>query len=131
MGVISFSKKPEETWSAAGWIFRQALDDVASEYPDDAEMAAEFEEAKAAYSGLIVTLLEPSLGIRITDAIREVVAGILAGSIQSRICVPTPDKERIVERYHKALVELLNVIPSSPERRGGDLKRGKRRTDGT
>ena len=111
MAVISFSKKPEETWSVAGWAFRQALDDVASQYPDDKEMAAEFDQAKTAYSGLIVALLEPSFGARITEAIRQVVAGILSGTIQSGIRVPTPDRERVLEQYLQALRELLHAIP--------------------
>jgi hypothetical protein len=111
VAVISFSKKPEETWSVAGWAFRQVLDDVISQYPDDKEIAAEFEEAKTAYSGLIVALLEPSFGARITKAIQQVVAGILSGTIQSGIRVPTPDPERILEQYRQALGELLHAIP--------------------
>lgn len=39
MGAIAFSQKAEESWVVAGWALRQILDDVASHYPEDSEMA--------------------------------------------------------------------------------------------
>jgi hypothetical protein len=98
MGAIAFSKKPEENWVVAGWALRQILDDVASHYPQDSEIAEEFERAKA-IKGLMVYLLPPSLAIRVTAAIREVATGILSGTIRSEIADKLYGDERTVRQY--------------------------------
>jgi hypothetical protein len=112
MGAIAFSRKPDESWVVAGWAFRQVLDDVASQYPEDSEMAKEFEEAKA-ISGLMVYKLRPGLAARITSAIRDVAMGILSWTIQSGIVTQPYGDEKTVEEYRKGLQQLLEAIPST------------------
>jgi len=102
MGAIAFSTRPEETWAVAGWALRQALDDAASQHPDDSEMAEEFEAAKA-IDGLMVHLLRPDLGARVTNAIREIATGILSGTIRSGIVDQPYGDERTVLQYKKGL----------------------------
>lgn len=110
MGSISFSEKPEESWTKAGWVLRQILDDVAAQYPRDSEFAYEFESAKA-IDGLMVYLLPPDLAIRVTNGIRQVATGILSGTIQSGIVNQPYGDEITVAQYHRALQELLRAIP--------------------
>jgi hypothetical protein len=112
MAVIGFSDKPEEIWSVAGWAFRQILDDVISQYPEDSEMANEFAQAKT-YSGLSVELLEPKLAARITNAIKQVAEGIVSETIRSGIYDQPFGNPKTVEQYREGLQQLLEAIPSS------------------
>ena len=88
MAVIAFHD-PEQEWFAAGWAFRQILDDVMDQFPDDLEMEQEFEQAQA-LAGLHCDLLAPEFANRIAERICRVATGILNGSIQSSVD----------ERYH-------------------------------
>lgn len=113
MAVISFTEdKPEETWCVAGWAFRQILDDVVSHYPEDSEMAENFERAKD-YSGLIIYMLEPSLADVITNAIWQVATGILSGTIRSGITDQPYGDARTVEQYREGLQQLLEAFPAA------------------
>ena len=118
MGAIAFSTKPEESWVVAGWAFRQVLDDTASQYPDDFEMAKEFEEAKA-ISGLMVYRLRPDLAAKVTSAIKNVVAGILSGQIRSGIVDQRYGDERTAREYRKGLQQLMETIPGAQSERAG------------
>jgi hypothetical protein len=110
MGTIAFSTKPEECWAVAGWAIRQILDDVVSQYPQDSEIANEFEGAKA-IDGLMVYLLKPELAARVTNAIRAVATGILSRTVRSGIVDQPYGDERTVAQYRDALRELLQAIP--------------------
>jgi hypothetical protein len=110
MGVIAFSDKPEEIWAVAGWAFRQILDDTASEYPEDSEMAGEFEVAKA-ITGLQVCSLRPDLRARVTARITAVAQGILSGSIRSGIVDKPYGDDATIAEYRKGLLQLLEAIP--------------------
>lgn len=114
MGAIAFSNKAVESWAVAGWAFRQILDDVASQHPHDVEMTREFEEAKA-IGGLIVYKLERNVANRVTSAIREVVVGILSGTVRSGLMDRTYGNERTVEEYQKGLQQLLMVLRAAGE----------------
>ncbi|HEV2963558.1 MAG TPA: hypothetical protein VG649_17155 [Candidatus Angelobacter sp.] len=111
MAVIGFSGKPEHNWIVARWVYRQILEDVISHCPEDSEIAD-----KAANSletdGLLIEFLEPSLAARITNAVRQVVAGILSGAIRSGIHDQSYGDADRVREYRKALQELLEAIPS-------------------
>jgi len=111
MAVIGFSDKPEEIWCVAGWAFRQVLDDVISQYPEDSEMADEFIRSKA-LSGLNVDSLQPDLATRIINAIKEAVTGILSGEIRSGIHDQPYGDARTVEQYREGLQQLLEAFPS-------------------
>jgi hypothetical protein len=111
MGAIAFSRKTEQSWVVAGWALRQILDDVASQYPQDSEIAMEFEGAKA-IDGLMVYLLRPALAATVTNAMRELATGILSGAIRSGISDQPYGDERTVLQYRKALQQLLEAIPS-------------------
>ena len=110
MGTIAFSTRPEQCWAVAGWAIRQILDDVASQYPQDSEIAKEFEGAKA-IDGLMVYLLRPDLATRVTNAIRKVATGILSETIRSGIGDQPYGDARTVEQYREALRELIKAIP--------------------
>ena len=110
MATLAFSTKPEETWVVAGWALRQILDDIASQYPCDVEMAKEFEEAKA-ISALIVHKLPPDVAARVTSQIRAVTKGILSGAIRSGIVDQAFGDERTVAEYRKGLQQLIETIP--------------------
>jgi hypothetical protein len=110
VGTIAFSTKPEACWTVAGWAIRQILDDVTSQYPQDSEMAEEFEAAKA-IDGLMVYLLHPDLAARVTNAIRGVATGVVSGTIRSGIHDQYYGDARTVEQYRDALQELLDAIP--------------------
>jgi hypothetical protein len=114
MAVISFSDKPEQIWCVAGWAFRQVLDDVLAEFPDEPDMRTKFDQSKE-ISGLIVERLPPQLGERVTHAIRHVVEGVLAGRIRSGILDKPYGNAETIEQYHEALRQLLGSIPSQRE----------------
>ena len=112
MGVISFLDSSEGIWHVAGWAFRQVLDDVARNFPDDHEMSEKFEQSKL-YSGLIVYRLEPSFAHRIVRAIQTVVSGILNGSVQSGISEQPYGDANTIEQYFRALEDLLHILVES------------------
>lgn len=88
------------------------LDDVVSQYPDDAEMADKFEQSKT-YSGLILYMLPPEFAARTTNAIRQVATGILRGAIRSGIHDQPYGDAMTVEQYREGLQELLEAMPHS------------------
>lgn len=113
MAVISFSEnQPERTWCVAGWAFRQVLDDVISQHPEDSEMADEFEQSKT-YSGLILYMLQPKFAARITNALRQVATGVLSGVTRSGIHDQPYGDVMTLEQYREGLRQLLEAIPHS------------------
>jgi hypothetical protein len=113
MAVIGFSNNPDEIWYRPGWAFRQVLDDVMSQYPEDSEMADEFDLAKI-YKALNIDLMEPEFAARVTIAIRQVVTGILSGAIRSGIYDQPYGDEVTVEQYLRGLQELLEILEAFP-----------------
>ena len=108
-GVVSFSRSPEDTWLVAGWAFRQLLEDVGKQYAYDVDVVEALKSAKL-HDGLMLELLEPSLADRVTEAIDNVVDGILNNTIRSGIeDQPYGDKVTI-KQYFEALTELSGVI---------------------
>jgi hypothetical protein len=111
MAVISFSDQPMEIWCVAGWAFRQLLDDVISQHPENAEMAAKLEESKT-YGGLVLYLLKPEMADKLATAIRKVAEGILSGAIPSGLINQAYGDALTIEQYRSALKELLEAVPS-------------------
>ena len=110
MGVIAFSDERGEIWCVAGWAFRQVLDDVISQCPDDSEMANAFALAKT-QSGLHLDTLDTGLASRVTTTIRQVTTGILSGAIRSGILDQPYGDATTVEQYRVGLRELLETLP--------------------
>jgi hypothetical protein len=108
-GVIAFSDEPEESWVMAGWVFRQVLEDVASQHSADTEMLAKFEVAEA-IGGLHVRTMESQLKVRTTNAIKETVSDILSGKKLSGIRQKPYGDQRKIDQYHSALQELMETI---------------------
>jgi|SRR6185369_8231140 len=127
MAVISFSDQPNEIWCVAGWAFRQLLDDVISQHPEDVEMAAKFEESKT-YSGLVLYLLKPEMAEKFATAIRKVAEGILSGTISSGLINQTYGDAVTIEQYRSALKELLEALPSNYQNKAGVEKPLKSRS---
>src|SRR6266545_2903499 len=112
MAVIAFSDNLDEIWYRPGWAFRQVLDDVISQYPDDSEMADAFDLAKN-YKALSIKLMEPEFAARITIAIWQVATGILSGAIRSGIHDQPYGDATTVEQYRDGLRELLEAFPDT------------------
>jgi hypothetical protein len=110
MAVISCSDQPQEIWCVAGWAFRQLLDDVLFQYPEDQEMAAKFEEAKN-HGGLVLYLLKPEIAEKLATAIRKVAEGILSGTISSGLINQSYGDAVTIEQYRSALKALLDALP--------------------
>ncbi len=108
-GLIAFSDKPEEIWLMAGWVFRQVLEDVASQQSADNEMLEKFEVAKAT-GGLHVRTMQAQLRVRTTNAIKETVSDILGGKRLSAIRHKRYGDQRTIDQYHSALQELMETI---------------------
>ena len=115
MAIIAFSKDPAQTWCKAGWAFRQVIDDVLAQYPNDPAMNAELEEAKAA-KGLSLFLMDSELAARVSAAIRHAATRILAGEIRSGIHDQDYGDPMTVMQYHDSLRELLDIIPGVASR---------------
>ena len=79
-----------ESYTNAGWAFRQVLSDLGPRVLDDAEMLKELAEAEA-IGFLDVGSLNRDCAIRMSQAIEDLVSGILAGSIRSGIADNFPD----------------------------------------
>jgi len=112
MSVISFSENGEHIWHAAGWAFRQVLDDVSRQYAADHEIVEKCERAKM-YSGLIVYLFDPALAARIKAAIKNVATGIREGTISSGITQQPYGDAVTIEQYLNSLGELLRILHTS------------------
>ncbi len=112
MAVISFSDQPQEIWCVAGWAFRQLLDDVLFQHPEDQEMAAKFEESKT-HGGLVLYLLKPEIAEKLATAIRNVAEGILSGAISSGLTNQTYGDAVTIGQYRSALKALLEALPSN------------------
>ena len=112
MGMISFSDKSEETWSVAGWAFRQILDDVISQHPEDLEIIESFDRA-VDYSGLSIDLLNPELALRVSEAIWQVATDILAGKIRTGLHDKPYGDAATIEQYREGLQCLLESFPAS------------------
>jgi len=111
-GVISFSDSADHTWLVAGWAFRQILDDVRRQYANDEELIRELELAEI-HSGLMLEGLEPALAGRMEAAIRNVVSGILAGTIPSGITEQPYGDQSTVQQYLESLKDLMQILCSS------------------
>ena len=108
-GVVSFSRSSEDTWYAAGWAFRQLLEDVSRQYANDSKIVEELDSAEL-HAGLMIDLLDPSIATRITDAISKVIDGILNHTIRSGIEEKPYGDRMTVEQYLEALNELSRII---------------------
>lgn len=120
MAVILFTEDTDNGWKMAGWVVRQVLDDVLSQYPSDSEMASKFVCAKQS-SGLVLSSREPEFAARATEAIRHTVTGILSGKIRSGLHDNSKVDAKTERLYLDALAQLLDIIPPSgtgPRRRG-------------
>ena len=111
MGVISISNSPEKVWQVAGWAFRQVLDDVLLCYPEDVELAKEFDMAKV-YDSLSIYDLPPQLSARATEGLRLVAQRILAGQVRSGIESQPYGDSRTQADYKTALKALLLILSS-------------------
>jgi hypothetical protein len=107
MAVIGF-RYPDQGWVVARWAFRQILDDVASQFPDDHQMKQQFEQA-IALDGLHLDLLSPEVADKIADCICRVATGILNGSIHSTVTDRYPDA-RTPEMYREGLLSLVRSL---------------------
>lgn len=110
-GTVGFSDKPEEIWLKAGWAFRQILEDTLARCSEDIEMREAFEQAEW-YNGLAVQDLPGDLAERVISALREVITGILAGTVESGITSKPYGDARTQAQYKEALQELLEIIPA-------------------
>ncbi|MBO0860453.1 MAG: hypothetical protein J2P21_18635 [Chloracidobacterium sp.] len=126
-GVISFSDKNEEIWGVvAGWAFRQVLDDVISNHPEDSDMTDAFAKAEA-IGDLQIYSLELELAARVTRAIWHVGTAVLSGAIRSGIHDQPYGDARRIEQYRNVLQELLDIIPTAW--RGSVIQSEVRRND--
>ena len=110
MAGISFSDDANGIWIVAGWAFRQVLSDLGPRVLDDAEMLKELAEAEA-IGFLDVGSLNRDCAIRMSQAIEDLVSGILAGSIRSGIADNFPDfpGEETRSEYFLALNSLVEA----------------------
>jgi len=108
MAVIAFvENSADAAWVVAGWAFRQILADVIMVHRHDAEMAAIFDRAEAV-GYLRIGCLDGPLATKLTAALRETAAGILAGGISSGVVERFHDEEATQE-YLRGLRMLLDA----------------------
>ena len=108
-GRIGWSNKPETAWVVSSWTFRQLLEDVVSQYPDDSDLASEFSTASRVKC-LYLDNFHPDLTGRLTAAIRETASAIASGQIQTRLTIKPYGTPEIVAEYRHALHRLVGLI---------------------
>jgi len=109
MAVISFSRQPEHIWCVAGWAFRQVLEDVKA-HTQDPELRERLDAASET-KYLLVEHLTPESAHQTTEAIREVVQGILSGEVRSSIFDQPDTPQEVLDQYQEGLSMLLKAIP--------------------
>src|SRR5947209_2861375 len=114
MAMIGFSERAEHKWFVARWAYRQILEDVISNYPNDHELL-ELLGREIETDGLLTKFIEHDLAIRIAKAVQEVAVGTLSGTIRSGLHDKIPADDFRQNEYRKALQELLEAIPSPQE----------------
>lgn len=115
MGVISISRQPERYWQAAGWAFRQVLDDVLHLCPADTDFQSEIEQAKI-YDSLSIYAMPKEMAERIIGRLREVAEGILAGTMHSGITSQPFGNSETQAQYKSGLQQLLFALSDPNDR---------------
>lgn len=112
--MISLSDRPEDTWIAAGWVFRQLLRDVAKRFPADAVLIEELRVAETE-SGLHLDKMSAALSRSASLSIQEVATGILAGTVPSSVREFRPDDET-ESLYRDGLKTLVSILSRAGHR---------------
>ena len=108
MACIGWHKKPD-AWVVAGWAFRQVLEDVRSQCPDDAQMISELELARD-LKYVFIDSFGPDLAKRLAEAIQITAAGIQTGQIRSGILDKRGFTANDVLEYRDSMRELVAVV---------------------
>lgn len=112
-GRIGWARKPETAWVVSSWTFRQLLEDVRAQYPDD-DFSSELGTASRVKC-LYLDNLHPDLTARLTSAIRETARAIASGEASTRLSVKPYGTPEMVAEYRQALARLVALLDSLPD----------------
>ena len=113
-GRIGWAKKPESAWVVSSWTFRQLLEDVLFQYPNDPELASKLKTASHAKC-LFLDSFHPELTTRVTEAIRETASAICSGRIETSLVLKPYGTADIVSEYRRSLEKLVALLGSVPD----------------
>lgn len=98
----------------SSWTFRQLLEDVLSQYPDDSDLASEFDRATRVKC-LYLDNFHPDFAGRLTAAIHGTASAIASGQIPTRLAVKPYGTPEIIAEYRRALEKLVALVGSLPD----------------
>jgi hypothetical protein len=104
----------QNSWVVSSWAFRQLLEDVLAQYPEDPELTSEFKIASRVKC-LYIDSFHPELTIRVTQAIRETASAISSGRIQTGLARKPYGTAEIVAEYRQAVERLVALVGSLPD----------------
>ncbi len=113
-GRIGWLNQPEKSWVVSSWTFRQLLEDVLTQCPDDADLTREFKTASQT-KHLILDSFDPELTTRMIEAIRDTASAISSGRIETRLALKPYGTAEIVAEYRQSLEKLVALLGSGPD----------------
>lgn len=104
----------EGAWVVSSWTFRQLLEDVIAQHPDDPELHFELKTASGTKT-IILDSFHPELSQRLAEAIRETASGICTGQQQTTLSRKLYGTDGLVAEYRHSLEKLVAVVGALPD----------------
>jgi hypothetical protein len=98
----------------SSWTFRQLLEDVIAQHPDDSELHTELKAASVTKT-ILLDGFHPDFSQRLADAIRETAAAISSGEVQTSLTRKPYGTDGLVTEYRHALEKLVAVVGALPD----------------
>jgi hypothetical protein len=106
MVIIKFTSGTD--WYKANWVFRQIVNDVIAQSPDDVEVSFIMKQGQS-YGLLSLDKLDSTVASKVVQAIRKVAEETLAGNIPGWKGTK-PDDAKGQQMYLRSIAELLDLI---------------------
>lgn len=114
MARIGWLHKEGPAWVVSSWTFRQLLEDVIAQHPDDPELHIELKAASATKT-ILLDSFHPDLSRRLAEAIRHTASDIWSGELQSSLSRKPYGSDGLVAEYRHALERLVAVVGALPD----------------
>lgn len=110
-GRIGWAKKRKDPWVVSSWAFRQLLEDVLAQHPNDPELASELTTASRTKC-LYIDSFPPEFTSRMTEAILVTASAVCSGQIESGLARKPYGTAEIIAEYRYSLQRLMAMLGS-------------------